>query len=696
MPEYVPAPTYPTPNYQAFANTIGNLPADYRNAQEQQGNIDYVALLRQHAQEAQTPSPLWSLPSSLAAPAQPTPQPQPAPMQQPAAPAPASPPLQASVSDGSGPPPTLAALVSGAAPDPTKVAPTTAFLAKVLNVDPAAPLTPDQVGRAQRVMANLLKPSVGGPAMGGPEPPQSGFVGRLNVPPDPAVAGASAIAAPPLRAAATPSASGGAGGPFSLPPAAEAIWGRMVTQESGGNQFNRDGSVLTSSEGAVGIAQVMPGTGPTAAKLAGLPWDPVRFKNDPNYNIALGKAFYAQQVRAFGSPDIAAAAYNAGPKAIVSAMAKATSRGGSWLDYVPDETKDYVAKVTGGGGAPQAGGGGAAPVAQGGARPLGPQVPLPPAANGDPQRAILMIRQEAGLRRDRGAPGQAAELDQWADAIAKSTELREVRPGETLVDPATGEIRLRTPATNANSVALQRYLEQNPDATPQQIQAFTRAGQAPRSAAGMALQRFLEENPNADADEIQAFNAQAAGQSLLSKRTVAFESAENEAKALIPAVRTAAAAVTSTNYPDVNKIIQAGLMHSGDPNVVKLGVAMESLSQAYARALSPTGSPLASDKEHAHAILQQYWSVGQINAALDQMETEIARAKQSLNTTRKDLGAGSLKGGDAAPPARSATGGGGGASGQPARVTKEQYDALPKGTPFIAVDDPTQTPRTKP
>jgi hypothetical protein len=204
MPDLVPAPNYP--NYAGFlSQLIGNLPGDYRDAQQQQGQIDYAALLRKQTQEAQTPSPLWpgassqpSAPMQLPPAPAPTPPPASAPVAAPARPpaAAAQPPLQASLSDGAGPPPTLAALVSGAAPDPTKIAPTTAFLAKVLNIDPAAPLTPAQVERAQRVMANLLKPGVGGPAMGDQSPQPAGFAGRLNVPPDPAVAGARAVAAP--------------------------------------------------------------------------------------------------------------------------------------------------------------------------------------------------------------------------------------------------------------------------------------------------------------------------------------------------------------------------------------------------------------------------------------------------------------------------------------------------------------------
>lgn len=99
-------------------------------------------------------------------------------------------------------------------------------------------------------------------------------------------------------------------------PGSETVWANMIRQESGGRQFDADGKPLTSSAGAIGIAQVMPGTGPEAARLAGLPWDEERYKTDADYNKALGRAYFQQQVKAFGDDRLAAAAYNAGPGAV--------------------------------------------------------------------------------------------------------------------------------------------------------------------------------------------------------------------------------------------------------------------------------------------------------------------------------------------------------------------------------------------
>lgn len=106
-----------------------------------------------------------------------------------------------------------------------------------------------------------------------------------------------------------------------LPP---AFLTRLIWQES---SF-RPG--VTSPAGAQGIAQFMPGT----ARERGLA-DPF----DPEQAIPAAAAFVADLGRRFGNPGLAAAAYNGGPGRVAQWLA---GRGG-----LPDETRDYVARITG-------------------------------------------------------------------------------------------------------------------------------------------------------------------------------------------------------------------------------------------------------------------------------------------------------------------------------------------------------------
>ena len=106
-----------------------------------------------------------------------------------------------------------------------------------------------------------------------------------------------------------------------LPP---AFLTRLIWQES---SF-RPG--VTSPAGAQGIAQFMPGT----ARERGLA-DPF----DPEQAIPAAAAFVADLGRRFGNAGLAAAAYNGGPTRVAQWLA---GRGG-----LPDETRDYVERITG-------------------------------------------------------------------------------------------------------------------------------------------------------------------------------------------------------------------------------------------------------------------------------------------------------------------------------------------------------------
>lgn len=132
-------------------------------------------------------------------------------------------------------------------------------------------------------------------------------------------------------------------------PGMDSMFAAIRTQESGGRQFGKNGKPLTSSAGAIGIMQVMPGTAPEAARLAGVKWDEGKYRNDPAYNQAIGEAYFKEMLRQFKDPEVAAAAYNAGPEAV----RKAISKGGNYLDHLSSETKDYVSKFRDRTGSPQ-------------------------------------------------------------------------------------------------------------------------------------------------------------------------------------------------------------------------------------------------------------------------------------------------------------------------------------------------------
>lgn len=127
---------------------------------------------------------------------------------------------------------------------------------------------------------------------------------------------------------------------------ADSTWKRMISQESGGSQFNKSGGTLTSSKGAIGASQIMPQYGAEFAKRAGVDWDEKKARTDKNYNLKLGRAQFNHLVDKYkGDVERAAAAYNAGPGNVAKALDKASKTGSDWRRYLPGETRNYIAKT---------------------------------------------------------------------------------------------------------------------------------------------------------------------------------------------------------------------------------------------------------------------------------------------------------------------------------------------------------------
>jgi len=195
-----------------------------------------------------------------------------------------------------------------------------------------------------------------------------------------------APSAPPMPPAGGMPPQGGAGGPMAGMASVTSAMPRMGAgqpPQTGGmdaSQYYRTGirpieggtdpktgAFRTSPKGAIGPGQIMPSTGPEAARLAGLPWDEGRFRSDTAYNDALGQAYYAKQLDTFKDPVVAAAAYNAGPGRVRRAIRQAGRSGQDFTAHLPSETQQYVTDFTArvGGGAPNQPQGGNTPVTAG-------------------------------------------------------------------------------------------------------------------------------------------------------------------------------------------------------------------------------------------------------------------------------------------------------------------------------------------
>ena len=109
-------------------------------------------------------------------------------------------------------------------------------------------------------------------------------------------------------------------------------WIRALMRQESGGQLYRGGRLITSSAGAMGLMQVMPGTYAELRARHNLGPDPF----DPHENIMAGVAYMREMYDMYGAPGFLAA-YNAGPNRLDDYLANQRA--------LPDETRHYVAAI---------------------------------------------------------------------------------------------------------------------------------------------------------------------------------------------------------------------------------------------------------------------------------------------------------------------------------------------------------------
>ncbi len=109
-------------------------------------------------------------------------------------------------------------------------------------------------------------------------------------------------------------------------------WIREVMRQESGGTLYRNGRLITSGAGAMGLMQVMPATYDELRERYNLGPDPF----DPHENILAGTAYLREMYDIYGSPGFLAA-YNAGPNRLDDYLSNNRT--------LPDETRKYVASI---------------------------------------------------------------------------------------------------------------------------------------------------------------------------------------------------------------------------------------------------------------------------------------------------------------------------------------------------------------
>lgn len=135
---------------------------------------------------------------------------------------------------------------------------------------------------------------------------------------------------------------------------------------------------------------------------------------------------------------------------------------------------------------------------------------------------------------------------------------------------------------------------------------------------------------------VSAAGATAAERSLATQ-TAKMSTAANEAGKMIDVVKNLSDKVSRTEYPTINSIVNAVDKGTGGKEIVQLNTSINALVNSYARAISPTGQPTVSDKNHAREIINSAYSKGQIGAILDVMQQEMDIARHAAGTASSEL-----------------------------------------------------------
>ena len=165
-----------------------------------------------------------------------------------------------------------------------------------------------------------------------------------------------------------------------------------------------------------------------------------------------------------------------------------------------------------------------------------------------------------------------------------------------------------------------------------------------RSAAGAKLvSEVMKEVPKGGTKPTEVLAGQAefggikAGERTLGTRSANIEMAVNEADQFADLALSASNAVPRPSFMPLTKAIQAGQKSVGDPKLASFVAANNSFINAYARAISPSGVPTVSDKEHAREMISTAQSPEAYAAVIAQLKKEMAAAVRSPSIVRSSL-----------------------------------------------------------
>jgi hypothetical protein len=139
---------------------------------------------------------------------------------------------------------------------------------------------------------------------------------------------------------------------------------------------------------------------------------------------------------------------------------------------------------------------------------------------------------------------------------------------------------------------------------------------------------------------VNAFNEQAgalAGQRAVGVRAANISLAANEANNMIPIALAASEKVPRTQFMPWNKMVQTVQKGTSSPELASFVAATNSLVNAYVRAVSPSGVPTDSMRQHAYDMLNSAQGPEAYKAVVQTMQMEMKAALAAPGAVREEL-----------------------------------------------------------
>ncbi len=243
------------------------------------------------------------------------------------------------------------------------------------------------------------------------------------------------------------------------------------------------------------------------------------------------------------------------------------------------------------------------------------------------EQAIKQRETESREKQTEAALGERTRHDRVTEKRAQ--ESADTKGEQILTDPKTNTQYIFNPTAPAG----QKFttLDGKPY-IPQGAQKI--AGGTPRSAAAMATQKYMEEHPGATAEELVKFNSdlasgRAAG-TYTGKRGAQLEQGVKAIDGLIDQAKAVYAKLPRGRFMPYNKMQQAFERGTADPDQAEAFVATEAVVNQWARNISPTGQLTVSAVKRGEEMLSSATSHEAYERVLDRMAKESVVERASL------------------------------------------------------------------